>query len=75
MTLKPKEHKMLVCISEWTDRYGFPPTMRELQIALGYRSSASVHYHIKRLASAGIISYEASKPRTLHVLDAGKSPT
>ena len=76
--LTEAELQMVNCIGELTEEYGFPPTVREIQSALGYRSTSSVHYHIKRLAAARVISYEPAKRRTVVVLtrqNPDKNPT
>lgn len=39
-----KEWDMIHCILELTEKAGFPPTVREMQIALGYRSTSTVHH-------------------------------
>ena len=68
-----KEWDMIHCILELTEKAGFPPTVREMQIALGYRSTSTVHPYIKRLAAVKAIRYEPAKPRTIVVLVPTKS--
>jgi repressor LexA len=59
---------IVACIAEYTAEHGFSPTIRELQELLGYRSTSSIHFHIRKLSDAGILRYEPCKPRTLVIL-------
>lgn len=68
VTLNNAESQVLSCIEEFSKRNGFSPTVREIQQALGYRSTSTVHRYIKQLAASGLISYEPAKPRTMVVL-------
>lgn len=62
-----KKMQLLSCIDDYTRENGYPPTIRELCALLGYRSTSSVHAYIRQLQEDGLLSYEASKPRTLTV--------
>ena len=46
---------------------GFSPTFRELAEMLGYNSTSTVHKYLQRLQEAGLITYEATKPRTIAI--------
>lgn len=42
-------------ILEYNDRHRMAPTIRELMVATGTRSTSNVDYHLKKLASQGLI--------------------
>ena len=55
-------------IRTFTEKHGYPPTMREIGKGVGLRSSATVHWHIQQLVARGLISYVRGSPRTIRVL-------
>lgn len=63
--LSAKESAVAAEIMNFIQANGFSPTVRELCAALGYSSTSTVHYYLKKLSEARVISYEPSKPRTL----------
>ena len=44
---------------------GYPPSVREIGEAVGLRSPSTVHFHLKKLADAGVIEIGAGKGRPL----------
>ena len=48
---------------------GYPPSVREIGLAVGLNSSATVHSHLSRLESKGCIRRDPTKPRAIEVLD------
>jgi repressor LexA len=48
---------------------GYPPSVREIGLAVGLNSSATVHSHLARLESKGFIRRDPTKPRAIEVLD------
>ncbi|MBU2690998.1 MAG: transcriptional repressor LexA [Candidatus Eisenbacteria bacterium] len=47
--------RVLRTLNEWISECGAPPTLRELAQALGFRSTNSVRYHLRRLERAGLV--------------------
>ncbi|MCD8379126.1 MAG: LexA repressor [Lachnospiraceae bacterium] len=68
--LSNKQKSIIGCISAFIAEHGFSPTVREIQSLLGYKSTSSVHFQLRKLADAGALSYEPTKPRTIVVLAA-----
>lgn len=66
--LSPKQAATLEAINEFIRTNGYSPTTRELAVALGYKSSSTVHALLDRLAAKGYISKESGGPRTIRVL-------
>lgn len=54
-TLYPKERQLLDFITQFIQRYGYAPTLREMGNALGISSVATVHEHIDRLRQKGFV--------------------
>lgn len=48
---------------------GYPPSVREIGVAVGLSSSSTVHSHLAALEAKGFIRRDPSKPRALEVLD------
>jgi repressor LexA len=48
---------------------GYPPSVREIGQAVGLASSSTVHGHLARLESKGLIRRDPTKPRAIEVLE------
>lgn len=48
---------------------GYPPSVREIGEAVGLSSSSTVHGHLSRLESKGLIRRDPTKPRAIEILD------
>ena len=48
---------------------GYPPSVREIGEAVGLASSSTVHGHLARLESKGLIRRDPTKPRAIEILD------
>jgi len=48
---------------------GYPPSVREIALAVGLSSSATAHSHLARLEEKGYIRRDPTKPRAIEVLD------
>src|SRR3989344_4165593 len=53
--LYPRERQVLEFISQYTQRNGYAPTLREIGDALGMSSVATVHEHLDHLRKKGYI--------------------
>lgn len=65
--LNGKDFEVLAHILAFIKDNGFSPTFRELAAMTGYNSTSTVHYYLQRLQDAGLIKYEATKPRTIAI--------
>jgi len=48
---------------------GYPPSVREIAVAVGLASSSTVHGHLSRIESKGYIRRDPTKPRAIEILD------
>ena len=56
-------------IKEEVKRKGYPPSVREIGEAVGLASSSTVHGHLARLETKGLIRRDPTKPRAIEILD------
>ena len=63
--LTPKQQEIYDYILQFTQDKGYPPSVREIGEALGLKSPSTVHFHIKGLENAGVLTKTAGKTRTL----------
>ena len=54
-TLYNKERQLLEFITQFIQRYGYAPTLKEIGTALGMNSPATVHEHIDKLRRKGYV--------------------
>lgn len=61
-----KEKAIFDYISETIRKDGYAPSVRDIQNAVGIKSTSTVHAYLNRLAEKGLIQKETGKSRTLH---------
>src|SRR6187549_3396624 len=66
--LTNRQREIFDYISRYLGRHGYPPTVREIGKAVGLHSSSTVHAHLSKLESLGVVKRDPSKPRALEVL-------
>jgi repressor LexA len=67
--LSERQRAILDFISRHCDRNGYPPTVREIGLAVGLASPSTVHAHLAKLEAAGHIRRDPTKPRAMLVSD------
>ncbi|HLD24347.1 repressor LexA [Candidatus Gottesmanbacteria bacterium RIFCSPLOWO2_01_FULL_49_10] len=66
--LYPKERQLLDFITQFIQRYGYAPTLKEIGLAMGIHSPATVHEHIDKLRIKGFINKLDGTARGLEVV-------
>ncbi|AMW98581.1 transcriptional repressor LexA [Rummeliibacillus stabekisii] len=66
-----RQDDILEFIKEEVRTKGYPPSVREIGEAVGLASSSTVHGHLNRLESKGLIRRDPTKPRAIEILDQG----
>ena len=66
--LNAQEQKVLDYIKEQIRDTGYPPSVREICAAVGFKSTSSAHQYIARLAEKGYISKKDLKTRAIRVV-------
>lgn len=67
--ISKRQEDILSFIKEEVRKKGYPPSVREIGEAVGLASSSTVHGHLARLESKGLIRRDPTKPRAIEVLD------
>lgn len=62
-----KQQQIYEYIIAFTAEHGYPPSVREIGEHVGLKSPSTVHFHLKGLQSAGLISQAAGKTRAITV--------
>lgn len=66
--LTQRQKSILEFIQDKINEKGYPPSVREIGEAVGLKSPASVHSHLKTLEKYSYIRRDPSKPRAIEVL-------
>lgn len=71
--LTAKQQQIYDYIISFTDEHGYPPSVREIGEHVGLKSPSTVHFHLKGLQNAGMITQAAGKTRAISVNDEGQA--
>jgi repressor LexA len=66
--LTKRQREIFDYIGSYLSKHGYPPTVREIGKAVGLHSSSTVHAHLSKLESLGVLKRDPSKPRALEVM-------
>jgi repressor LexA len=72
--LTPRQEQVLDFIRESVRVNGYPPTVREICVALDLSSPSTVHVHLANLESQGLIRRDPTKPRALELVQELRPP-
>ncbi len=67
--LNEKQRKILNFLEKEVKYRGYPPSVREICKAVGFKSTSSVHSHLEKLERFGYIQKDPTKPRALKIVD------
>ena len=66
--LTTRQREIWSFVLDYSDRHGYPPTVREIGGAVGLASPSTVHAHLANLERAGLLRRDPTKPRALELL-------
>jgi repressor LexA len=66
--LSKRQREIFDFIGRYLKQHGYPPTVREIGKAVGLHSSSTVHAHLSKLESLGVLKRDPTKPRAMEVL-------
>jgi repressor LexA len=69
MDLTKRQQEIFDFIKRYSERYGYPPTVRDIGKAVGLASSSTVHAHLANLEKIGLLRRDPTKPRAIELLD------
>lgn len=67
--LTPKQQEVLDFIKDEIKRKGYPPSVREIGKAVGFKSSSTVHNYLNQLEKLGYIRRDPALPRAIVITD------
>ena len=70
--LTARQREIWTFVLDYSDRHGYPPTVREIGEAVGLASPSTVHAHLANLERAGLLRRDPTKPRALELVGRGK---
>ena len=65
--LTPKQQQIYDYILSFSEEHGYPPSVREIADAVGLKSPSTVHFHLKGLREAGLITQAEGKTRAISI--------
>jgi repressor LexA len=68
LNLTKRQKEIFEFIKRYSDRHGYPPTVRDIGKAIGLTSSSTVHAHLSNLEKVGLLRRDPTKPRAIEVL-------
>ena len=72
LDINSKQKLILNVIKNQIETKGYPPSVREMCVEVGIKSSSTVHSHLVKLENKGYIKRDSTKPRAIEVLDKNK---
>jgi repressor LexA len=75
VNLTPRQRKVLEVIRDWVERFGYPPSVREIGDAVGLTSTSSVAHQLRTLERKGYLRRDPNRPRAVDVRGADEMVT
>ena len=72
--LTPRQRRVLSFIRDSVESRGYPPSMREIGVAVGLTSSSSVAHQLRVLEGKGFLRRDPNRPRAVEVLLPDSAP-
>jgi repressor LexA len=72
--LPVRQREVLEVIRAWVERFGYPPSVREIGEAVGLTSTSSVSYQLRALEQKGYLRRDPNRPRAIGVLPPDADP-
>jgi repressor LexA len=72
--LTPRQRKVLEVIRDWVERFGYPPSVREIGDAVGLTSTSSVHHQLRTLERKGYLRRDPNRTRAVDVRGPDDAP-
>src|SRR5919197_110578 len=73
--LTARQRKVLEVIRDWVERFGYPPSVREIGDAVGLTSTSSVAHQLRMLERKGYLRRDPNRPRAVDVRGADDGVT
>lgn len=63
-----KQQLIIDFVKSQVEEKGYPPSVREICKAVGFKSTSTVHAYLEKLEKSGVIQKDPTKPRALKVM-------
>ncbi|HEY5584498.1 MAG TPA: transcriptional repressor LexA [Ruminiclostridium sp.] len=63
-----KQQEILDYIYKCVNENGYPPSVREICVAVGFKSTSTVHAYLQKLTDSGVLYKDPTKPRAIKIL-------
>ena len=73
-SLTPKQQRIYDFIQDFSSQHGYAPSVREIGAAVGLKSPSTVHFHLKGLEEAGMVTKAEGKARSISLTGASGRP-
>ena len=67
--LTPKQNQIYDYIQAYIRQRGYPPSVREIAAAVNLKSPSTVHFHLKAMEAAGVVSRGEGKTRSITLVE------
>lgn len=67
--LTPKQNQIYDYILTYIRQRGYPPSVREIAAAVGLKSPSTVHFHLKAMEAAGVVTRGVGKTRSITLVE------
>jgi len=64
-----KQQEILEYVYKCVNENGYPPSVREICVAVGFKSTSTVHAYLQKLTDSGVLQKDPTKPRAIKILD------
>ena len=65
--ITPKQQQVFDYLTQYQQENGYPPTVREICSAIGFKSPSTAHFHLEGLIEAGYLERQTGKTRALKI--------
>ncbi|OME59463.1 LexA family protein [Paenibacillus odorifer] len=63
--ISKKQQAILDFIDKYSFEYQYPPSLRDIAVAMGHQSISTTHAFIERLENKDLLSWRRHQPRTI----------
>lgn len=71
--LSEKQQLIIDFVNSQVEEKGYPPSVREICKAVGFKSTSTVHAYLEKLEKDGLIHKDPTKPRAIKVVGSKKT--
>jgi repressor LexA len=72
--LTPRQRRVLEVMRDWVERFGYPPSVREIGEAVGLTSTSSVAHQLRALERKGYLRRDPNRPRAVGIRPVESAP-